>query len=101
MADWNDLLRAFDNKTQKEADIAKENEQRLFKEIVVYVCNKKGSSPLQGYKPEDILEFLEKPLDEIRECLGGEWTSMEKDKLENLIYTLSKKVKKSGPLLFN
>ena len=52
----------------------------------------------QGYKPEDIAAFLGKPSTEIQACLGGEWAAMDKNKFENLVYTLYKKVQKSDKL---
>jgi len=96
--DLNALKKAFERELRKEEENAFENEQNLLKAITVYICNQKGVSPIQGYKPEEILSFLEKPLVEIKNCVGGEWASIPDDKFENLIYTLTKKVKKSDKL---
>lgn len=96
--DLNALKKAFERELRKEEENAFENEQNLLKAITVYICNQKGVSPIQGYKPEEVLNFLDKPLSEIKSCVGGEWASMPDDKLGNLIYTLTKKVKKSDKL---
>ena len=96
--DLNALKRAFERELRKEEEHAFEDEQNLLKTITVYICNQKGVSPIQGYKPEEIIAFLEKPVAEIKACVGGEWASMPEDKFGNLIYTLSKKVKKSDKL---
>lgn len=93
-----DLRKAFERELRKEAETTAENEQKLLKQITLYVCSQKGVSPIQGYKPEDIAAFLGKPSTEIQACLGGEWAAMDKNKFENLVYTLYKKVQKSDKL---
>lgn len=100
MADWNDLKKAFEREFKKEEDLFVENEQKLLKSITSHICSQKGVSSIQGYKPEEIIAFLEKPVFEIRTCLSNEWDSVSDDRLENLIYSLSKKVKKSDHMLF-
>ncbi len=96
--DLNDLRKAFERELRKEEENSVENEQNLLKAITVYLCKQKGVSPIQGYKPDEIISFLEKPTSEIRKCVGSEWASMPDDKFENLIYILTKKVKKSDKL---
>lgn len=96
--DLNDLRKALEREFRKEEDRTIEYEQNLLKAITIYLCSQKGVSPVQGYKPEEIVSFLEKPLSEIKRCIGGEWASMPDDKFENLIYVLTKKVKKSDKL---
>lgn len=101
MAAFDDLAslrKAFERELKKEEENAIENEQNLLKAITVYICNKKGVSPIQGYKPEEVLIFLDKPLSEIKSLVGGEWATMPDDKFETLVYTLTKKVKKSDKL---
>lgn len=98
MADWNDLKKAFEKEIKKEEDIFFENEQKLHKRISFYICEQKGISPLQGYKPEELISFLEKSPKEIKQLLGGEWLDMSDDQFESLTYSLSKKVKKSTSL---
>ena len=98
LEDLNALKKAFERELRKEEENVFENEQNLLKAITLYISTQKGVSPIQGYKPDDVLNFLDKPLSEIKTCVGGEWVSMPDDKFENLIYTLSKKVKKSDKL---
>ena len=99
MVDWNDIKKAFERDAQKAENAFLDNEQRLLKSIAVYVCSQKGMSAIQGYNPEEIMEFLDKPVPEIKNCIGGEWLSMSDEDLGTLVYSLSKKVKKSGSLM--
>ncbi len=99
MADWNDLKKAFERDLNKQEENFIANEQKLLKGIANYLCSQKGVSAIQGYKPEEVLEFLEKPVAEIKKCIGGEWADLEDSKIENLIYSLAKKVKMSGNII--
>ena len=94
----NDLRKAFDRELKKEEDIAVENEQKLLKQVTLFVCSQKGVSPIQGYKPEDIAAFLSQPSSAIQKALGGDWLNMDAAKFENLVYGLYKKVQKSDKL---
>ena len=98
MADWNDLKKAFERDLNKEEKNFVANEEKLLKAIAKYLSSGKGMSALQGYKPEEVSEFLKKPISEIKQCLGEEWCNVDDSKLENLIYSLSKKVKMSDTL---
>ena len=98
MVDWNDIKKAFeqDHKTVEQRN--KENEQKLLTDIADYLCAQKGVPTLQGYKPEEITLFLTRPIPEIKRLIGGEWLQMDDGKLELLVYSLSKKVRKSETL---
>lgn len=99
MVDWNDIKKAFEKDVKKEEDIFLENEQRLHKDVTMYVCNLKGVSPIHGYHPQDLIEFLDRPSSEIQKLIGGEWLEMDPNKFDSLVYSLSKKVKKSTNLV--
>ncbi len=99
MVDWNDIKNAFERDAQKAEDSFKENEQKLLKSISTFLCEKKGVSPIQGYDPEEVITFLDKTIPEIKSCIGGEWAAMSDSDLETVIYSLSKKVKKSGNII--
>lgn len=99
MVDWNDIKKAFEKDVKKEEDIFLENEQKLHKDATMYVCNLKGVSPIHGYHPNDLIEFLEKPSGEIQKLLGGDWLDMDSNKFDSLVYSLNKKVKKSTNLV--
>lgn len=99
MADWNDIKNAFERDAKKVENNFLEREQRLLKHITIYLCEQKGVSPLHGYAPDETIAFLDKPVSEIKTCLGGEWAEMNEVDLEPLIYSLSKKVKKSGNII--
>ena len=99
MVDWNDIKKAFERDHDTVEKRNQENEQKLLTDIADYVCAQKGVPTLHGYHPEEISSFLEKPVSEIKNLIGGEWLQMDDDKLELLIYSLAKKVKKSETLL--
>ena len=99
MVDWHDIKKAFERDAQKAEEKFVADEQKLLKSIADYICSQKGMTTIQGYHPEDIMSFLEKPVSEIKACLGGDWLSTEDNDLETLIYSLAKKVKKSGNIL--
>jgi len=99
MADWHDIKKAFERDAQKAEQAFRDDEQALLKSIANAICSSSGLSALQAYKPEDALAFLEQPLSEIKTKLGGDWVNVSDDKLETLIYSLVKKVKKSDGLL--
>ena len=99
MADWNDIKKAFERDAQKADNALVVNEQTLLKSIANYICSQKGISSVQGYHPNEVIAFLEKPISEIKSCIGTPWSEMADDKLETLIYMLAKKVKKSTNIL--
>lgn len=100
MADWNDIKKAFEADMKKEDESVEATERKILKSVTFYISSLKGVSPLQCYEPKEISSFLEKPVSEIRSCLGSDLDSISDAKMETIIYTLSKKVKKSGNILF-
>ena len=99
MADWNDLKKAFEMDLNKQAQQSVLDEQTLLESIAKYLAKTKGTSALQGYDTDEMLSFLQKPASEIKTLIGGEWAELDDSKLDTLIYSLIKKVKKSIPLL--
>ena len=99
MADWNDIKRAFEREMNKKEEDFYSNEEKLLKNIANYLGSDKGVSVVKGYNTEEVLIFLKKSPAEIKETLGGEWKDMEDSVIETLIYTLTKKVKKSADFL--
>lgn len=99
MADWNDIKNAFERESKKAENESVDKEQKLLKSITIYLCSKKGVSPIQGYDPEEAVEFLDKPAAEIKSCLGEEWKDISEEDLGLLVYSLSKKVKKAGNVI--
>ena len=98
MADWNDLKKAFEKDLLKQAqDVF--DEQTLLESIAKFLAKNKGTSALQGYDVDEMLEFLQKPASEIKKLIGGQWESLDDDKVDTLVHNLIKKVKKSIPLL--
>ena len=99
MADWNDLKKAFERDLEKLEKKFQLDEQVLLETIAAYLAKNKGISALMGYDTDEMLEFLQKPVSEIKEAIGGDWVDIDETQLEPLIYSLSKKVKKSISLL--
>lgn len=99
MADWNDIKKAFERDAKKAEGEFLDKEQKLLKSIAYCVSQAKGMSAIQGYNPDEVFEFLQKPVSEIRAGIGAEWDDMSDNDLETLVYTLSKKVKKSDALM--
>lgn len=98
MADWNDLKKAFEKDLLKQTqDVF--DEQTLLESIAKYLAKNKGITALQGYDVDEMLQFLQKPASEIKKLIGGQWESLDDDKVDTLVYNLIKKVKKSIPLL--
>lgn len=84
------LQKAFRDDEQTERF---EKERKLMTEVVKYTCTKKGLNPIQGYDPQDVIEFLSKPIPEIKKLLNYDMDEIE---LRNLVYSLAPKVKKFG-----
>lgn len=99
MADWNDIKMAFEREFNKVENEFISNEQTLLQAIAEYLGKMKGTTSVQGYNTEDMLEFLQKPIPEIKKLIGGNWVNMDDSALEPLIYSLAKKVKKSVAFL--
>ncbi|MCI7595133.1 MAG: hypothetical protein PUI41_09620 [Lachnospiraceae bacterium] len=99
MADWNDIKRAFEREMNKQEEDFHSNEEKLLHSIANYLGANKGVSVVKGYKTDEVLQFLQKSVPEIKSALGGEWESMEDSAIETLVYTLTKKVKKSADFL--
>ena len=99
MADWNDLKKAFERDLAKQEDQFKLDEQSLLESIAKILAADKGITALMGYDTDEMLVFLQKPISEIKQMIGGKWADVEDSQLEPLIYSLSKKVKKSISLL--
>ena len=99
MADWNDIKKAFERDAKKAEETYADLEQKLLNAVANFVCSQKGLSSIQGYNPADILAFLEKTPSEVKALLGADWLTVDDAKMENLIYSLSKKVQKSNSLI--
>lgn len=99
MADWNDIKRAFEREMNKQEENFFSNEEKLLQCIANYLGSEKKVSVVKGYKTEEVLEFLQKTPAQIKTALGGEWSEMDDSAIETLVYSLTKKVKKSADFL--
>lgn len=99
MADWNDLKMAFERELKKQEKKFVTDEQTLLEAIAVHLGSSKGTTALMNYDIDEMLDFLQKPLSEIKETIGGDWKDIDDSVLNPLIYSLTKKVKKSTTLL--
>lgn len=99
MADWNDLKMAFERELEKQEKKFVSDEQTLLEAIAKYLGSSKGTTALMNYDTEEMLDFLQKPISEIKTIIGGEWANIDDTVLTPLIYSLTKKVKKSASIL--
>ncbi|MGN0308058.1 MAG: hypothetical protein ACI4DN_07560 [Lachnospiraceae bacterium] len=99
MADWNDIKRAFEREMNKKEEDFFSTEERLLQCIAKHLGQDKDVSVVKGYQTEEVLEFLQKPVGDIKNLLSGEWKEMDDAAIETLIYSLAKKVKKSADFL--
>ena len=99
MADWNDLKKAFEREFEKQEKKFVSDEQTLLESIAAHLGSAKGTTALMNYDTDEMLEFLQSPLSEIRKAIGSEWEDVDDSVLNPLIYSLTKKVKKSMSLL--
>ncbi len=99
MTDRNDIIRAFERELNKKEEVFFSNEEKLLQSIANYLGGLKGISVVIGYDTDEVLDFLQKPAAEIKETLGGEWLNLEDSDVDTLVYSLTKKVKKSADFL--
>ena len=99
MADWNDLKLAFEREFEKQEKKFISDEQTLLETIASHLASEKGVSALMNYDTDEMLTFLQKPVSEIKETIGGEWAELDDSVMNPLIYSLTKKVKKSMSIL--
>lgn len=85
-----ELRKAF---SQEKEQNRFDKERQLMNDVVKYTCSLKGTSPVQGYEAEEVLDFLQKPATEVKELLNYE---MDERDLQTLMYSLAPKVKKFG-----
>ena len=99
MADWNDLRLAFERELEKQEKKFVSDEQTLLEAIAAQLGKAKGTTALMNYDTDEMLEFLQKPIPEIKSIIGGEWVNVDDSVMNPLIYSLTKKVKKSMSIL--
>lgn len=87
-----ELKKAFLGEKQAEAQ-GVEKERILMNDVINITCASTDESAVQGYDPDLVLEFLAKPIPEIKAALGYEMDELE---LRKLVYSLTPKVKKFG-----
>ncbi len=94
------LKRMLEKKDEQEASELFDKEKRFIAAAAkAYLGENAPLSAIQGYDPDEMIRFLELPIDEIRTRMGGEWAAMPKDEFELFAYTIDKKIKKSASLL--
>lgn len=99
MADWNDLKMAFERELEKQEKKFVSDEQTLLEAIAAHLGKSKGTTALMNYDTDEMLDFLQKPVSEIKSTIGGDWSTIDDSVLNPLIYSLTKKVKKSMSIL--
>ena len=99
MADWNDLRLAFERELEKQEKKFVSDEQTLLEAIAAQLGKAKGTTALMNYDTDEMLDFLQKPIPEIKTIIGGEWVNVDDSVMNPLIYSLTKKIKKSMSIL--
>ena len=94
------LKNMLERKDEKEAAAQLEKEKRFLADAAkAYLGPDAPLSAIQAYDPEEMIRFLEGPIDQVQKKMGGEWMLMPKDVFEMFAYTMDKKIKKSTSLL--
>ena len=73
----NDLKKLLENQEMKKEDPQLEQEKRFLSEAAAKLSSAKNVTSIQGYDPREMALFLERPIGEIKEIMGGEWAEME------------------------
>lgn len=88
-----ELRKAFSLEKEPKNDTL-EKEKLLMKDVINVTCAYKNISAVQGYDPDKVIRFLNKPIPEIRTSL--QYDNMDEVELRKLVYSLIPKVKKFG-----
>ena len=95
----NELRKLMEGTQKKEENPAQEKEQRFINAAASCLNPSALQSTLMNYDPQKMLQFLKLPIPEIKARLGGEWAAMSDLDLENFLYPIEKKVRKSSSLM--
>ncbi len=95
----NELRKLMEGSQKKETNPAQEKEERFIHAAAACLNPSAFQSTLMNYDPAKMLQFLRLPCAEIKEKLGGEWAEMSDADLENFLYSIEKKVRKSSSLM--
>lgn len=95
----NDLKKLLENQEIKKEDPQLEKEKRFLREAASKLGSAKNVTSIQGYDPKEMALFLEKPIGEVKETMGGEWEEMTDSDFSTFVYIITKKINKSNSLL--
>lgn len=95
----NELRKLMEGSPQKQEEQIQEKEKRFINAAAACLNSSTFQSTLMNYDPQKMLHFLQLPISEIKEKLGGEWAKMSDSDLRNFLYSIEKKVKKSSSLM--
>ncbi len=95
----NDLKKLLENQEMKKEDPQLEQEKRFLSEAAAKLSSAKNVTSIQGYDPREMALFLERPIGEIKEIMGGEWAEMADSDFSTFLYIMTKKINKSNSLL--
>jgi len=103
MSDMDNLLalkRMLENKDEKEAKENLEREKKFIADATkAYLGDNTPITSIQGYDPEQMLNFLSLPTREIMQRMGDEWAKMDVMAFEAFAFTMKQKIQKSTSLL--
>lgn len=95
----NDLKKLLENQEIKKEDPELEKEKRFLREAAAKLGSAKHVTSIQGYDPKEMVLFLERPMGEVKETMGGEWAEMTDSDFSTFVYIITKKINKSNSLL--
>lgn len=95
------LKRMLDNKDEEERQKQLQKEKKFLADATLAYLGESASSVtgIQGYNPEQMMQFLSLPTLEVQSRMGGEWLEMDKMSFEAFTYTMKQKVQKSAALI--
>lgn len=94
------LKRMLEHKDEEEKKNELEQEKRFIADATKAFLGKDTPvTGIQAYHPEEMMVFLDLPITEIQEKMGGEWAEMPKETFEAFAYKMRQKIHKSTSLL--
>lgn len=94
------LKRMLEHKEEEEAKDKLEREKKYIADATrAYLGHEAPITSIQGYDPEQMIDFLSLPTKEVMQKMGGEWAVMDVMAFEAFTFTMKQKIQKSTSLL--
>lgn len=94
------LKRMLEHKEEEESKATLEREKKFLADATrAYLGEDTPLSSIQGYDPNEMLNFLNLPTREVQQRMGGEWLEMADMAFEAFAFTMKQKIQKSTALV--